>query len=153
MSEWAVALIAAGAALAGSVVTGWYGRSAGIRQAEAARHAGERQADALLASVRLTLSGEARLRAQELRRRTYTEFLAAADDRLLAERTGRGQGGDEAALHRAAGAVELEGPDEVAGAARALVAALRRHASPDDLRDAKRQFTEAARTALATAAP
>jgi uncharacterized protein (DUF2267 family) len=142
MSEWAVALIAAGAALAGSVVTGWYSRAAGIRQA-----------DAVLAAARATLAGEAALRARALRRQTYAEFLAAAGDRVLAERTGRGPAGDEAALHRAAGAVDLEGPAAVSDAARAVVGALRRHASPDELRAAERDFTEAARAALAAPLP
>jgi hypothetical protein len=52
MGELGVALIAAGSAVAGSVVTGWFTRSAGQRQAAAAQHAGDRQADALLQTVR-----------------------------------------------------------------------------------------------------
>jgi len=91
MSELATTLIAAGSATAGGIVTGWYTRSAGIRQAAAARHAGERQADALLASVRMTLQGEAAQRALALRRQVYADFLGAVEARILAERTGRGR--------------------------------------------------------------
>ncbi|MGW6459925.1 hypothetical protein ACWF94_29025 [Streptomyces sp. NPDC055078] len=60
MSQWGIALIAAGSAVAGGAVTGWFTRSAGHRQAEAARHAGDRQADALLATVQATLDEQRR---------------------------------------------------------------------------------------------
>lgn len=140
MSEWGVALIAAGSAIAGSVVTGWYGRGSGLRQAEAARHAGDRQADALLESVRLTIQAEAVQRALTQRRQIYVEFLGAAEARILTERTGRGGPDDEAQLRRALGAVVLEGPSEVAAAARQLVDCLRRHEPPEDLDRAKSAF-------------
>ncbi|WP_258016149.1 hypothetical protein [Streptomyces sp. AJS327] len=148
MSELGVALIAAGAAIAGGVVTGWYSRSGGIRQAEAARHAGERQADALLESVRMTFRREARQRALALRRETYAEFLGAAETRILAERTGRGRADDEAGFQRALGALALEGPAEVVEAAERLAESLRRHQPPDELHRAKRRFVEEARRAL-----
>ncbi|WP_240656797.1 hypothetical protein, partial [Streptomyces sp. V2] len=114
MSEWGVALIAAGSAVAGSIVTGWYARGAGIRQAEAARHAGDRQADALLESVRITIRADAEQRARAERRRVYAEFLAAAEARILTERTGRGGPEDEAQFQRALGLTVLEGPPPVA---------------------------------------
>ncbi|MFJ8491278.1 hypothetical protein ACIRBZ_23435 [Streptomyces sp. NPDC094038] len=147
MSEWATTLIAAGAAIAGGIVTGWYTRSAGIRQAAAARHAGDRQADALLASVRMTLQGEAAQRALALRRQVYAEFLGAAEARILAERSGRGRADDEVLLQRALGGVVLEGPIEVAAAAGRLVDCLRRHEAPDDLHRAKLAFVEEAQRA------
>ncbi|MCN9240230.1 hypothetical protein NGF19_05385 [Streptomyces sp. RY43-2] len=140
MSEWGVALIAAGAAIAGSVVTGWFGRSAGVRQAEAARCAGDRQADALLESVRMTLRGEDRRRALALRRQIYAEFLAAVEARVVAERTNRRTGDEELALRRAHSAVVLEGPTEVADAAGRVVDGLRRHQSADDVHRVKLEF-------------
>ncbi|MBY8869216.1 hypothetical protein [Streptomyces sennicomposti] len=154
MSEWGIALIAAGAAIAGSVVTGWYSRSAGIRQADAARHAGDRQAEALLESVRMTVRGEAEQRALAVRRQVYAGFLGVAEARVLAERTGRGgDQGDAVLLQRALGEVVLEGPSDVAAAAARLVDALRRHEPPDDLNRAKLAFVTEARRALDTAPP
>ncbi|MEU8958555.1 hypothetical protein AB0C93_30145 [Streptomyces sp. NPDC048518] len=155
MSEWGVALIAAGSAIGGSIVTGWYGRSAGLRQAEAARHAGDRQADALLESVRLTIQSEQVQRALAQRRQIYGEFLGAAEARALTERTGRGSPDDEALLRRALGAVVLEGPPEAATAARHLVHCLRRHEAPDDVDRAKSVFVSVAQELLSapTAAP
>ncbi|WP_371273060.1 hypothetical protein [Streptomyces sp. MUSC 14] len=151
MSEWGIALIAAGSAIAGSIVTGWYARNAGIQQAAAARHAGDRQADALLESVRMTLQSEAAQRAVALRRQVYAEFLGAAEARILAERTGRGQADDELLLQRALGGVVLEGPAAAAAAAGRLVDCLRRHDAPDDLHRAKQVFVEEAQRASSEA--
>ncbi|QNP71067.1 hypothetical protein IAG44_17580 [Streptomyces roseirectus] len=153
MSEWGVALIAAGSALAGSLVTGWYARGAGLRQAEAARHAGDRQADALLESVRITIRAEATQRALTERRRIYAEFLSAAETVILTERTGQGHPDDAAHLQRALAAVLLEGPPDVAASAQALLDALRRHASLDDLQRAKSAFVTAAQHATPHPAP
>src|SRR5690349_15328312 len=80
MSEWGAALIAAGSAVAGSIVTGWYTRSAGFRQADAAKHAGDRQADALLSTVQATLDDQRLTRVADRRRQTYITFLEIADD-------------------------------------------------------------------------
>ncbi|MEV7286927.1 hypothetical protein AB0O01_20560 [Streptomyces sp. NPDC093252] len=148
MSELAIALVAAGAALAGSVVTGWYARNAGIRQAEAARHAGDRQAEALLESVRMTVRGADVQRAVALRRQVYAEFLGAAEARILVERTGRGTGDEQGPLQRAYAGVVLEGPEEVAAAARQLLDALRRHETQDDLDRARTDFVREARRAV-----
>jgi hypothetical protein len=148
MDAWGLALIAAGSALAGSWITGWFTRSAGSKQAEAARHAGDRQADALLDTVRRTLDQERLLRAVDLRRQTYVRFLQASEAVSLTRRTGRGESGDEAALHQARAAVELEGPAEVERAARGLVEALRRNRPLDDVDLARADFVRAARTAL-----
>ncbi|MGW1616511.1 hypothetical protein ACWCQZ_45165 [Streptomyces sp. NPDC002285] len=89
MSDWGVALIAAGSAIAGSAVTGWLTRSAGLRQAAAARlageeqaaaarHAGERQADAVLKTVHQTLESQARVQQLAIKRDVYVAFLQAA---------------------------------------------------------------------------
>ncbi|MFC8077174.1 hypothetical protein ACFUN8_16790 [Streptomyces sp. NPDC057307] len=153
MSEWGIALIAAGSALAGSLVTGWFARSAGMRQAEAAQHAGDRQADALLHTVRLTLQEQRAVRLLDLRRHTYVAFLQAAEAVALTSRTGIGPGGDGAALQRALGAVALEGPAEVARAAGEVVDRLRRDDSPDDVERAKLTFVSAAQAALDPAVP
>ncbi|WPB94399.1 hypothetical protein [Streptomyces malaysiensis] len=144
MSDWGIALIAAGSAIAGSVVTGWYTRSAGIRQAAAARHAGDRQADALLESVRMTLRAESGHREFALRRQTYAEFLEAAEARILTERNGRGQADDDVLLQRALSGVLLEGPPDAATAAQHLVDCLRRHERPDELKRAKLAFISVA---------
>lgn len=149
MNEWGIALIAAGSALAGSLVTGWFSRSAGIRQAEAARHAGDRQADAALDTVRLTLLEQRAVRVLDLRRQTYVAFLEAAEVAMLAGRTGIGVGGgDSSALQRAFGAVTLEGPAEVARAAGLVVEGLRRSRSQDHVESAKSDFVSAAQSAL-----
>ncbi|MCF1599534.1 hypothetical protein [Streptomyces muensis] len=144
MSDWGIALIAAGSAIAGSVVTGWYARGAGIRQAEAARHAGDRQAEALLESVRMTLSAEAGHREFARRRQVYAEFLGAAEARILTERTGRGHTDDDVLLQRALGHVLLEGPPDAAAAAQHLVDGLRRHERPGELASAKQAFVSVA---------
>jgi hypothetical protein len=152
MSEWAIALIAAGSAIGGSAVTGWYTRGAGIKQAEAARHAGDRQADALLDTVRMTLHEAAAVRVLDLRRQTYGRFLEAAEAAIVANRTGIGSGlgpaSDAANLQHASVGVTLEGPAEVSHAARELLDRLRRHGPPDDLEHAKADFISAAQTAL-----
>ncbi|MET8826504.1 hypothetical protein ABZX40_28255 [Streptomyces sp. NPDC004610] len=148
MSELAVALVAAGAALAGSVVTGWYARNAGIRQAEAARQAGERQAEALLESVRMTVRGADLQRAVALRRQIYAEFLGAAEARILVERTGRATGDEQGPLQRAYAGVVLEGPEQVAAAAQELLESLRRHETQDDLHRAKTAFVGEAKRAV-----
>jgi hypothetical protein len=149
MSEWGIALVAAGSAVAGSVVTGWFTRSAGNRQADAARHAGDRQADALLDTVRMTLEEQRAARVLDVRRQTYVQFLHAAETVSATRRTGEGQAADRPALQRALGAVLLEGPTEVAQAAQELDACLAGNRSLDALDRARRDFVDAARDALA----
>ncbi|MYS60032.1 MULTISPECIES: hypothetical protein [Streptomycetaceae] len=148
MGEWGVALIAAGSALAGSLITGWFTGRAGSSQAAAARHAGDRQADALLDTVRATLGEQRTIRLLDLRRQTYVQFLHAAESAILTLRAGEGEGNDRLALQRAFSAVLLEGPSEVARAARKMVDALRADLSWDDLESARAGFVEAARVAL-----
>jgi len=152
MSEWEIALvaalIAACSAVAGSLVTGWYARSAGILQAEAARHAGDRQADAVQETVRLTLRQQNSTHALDTRRQAYVRFLDAAETAVAAEQGGQVQSGDQAALQRANAEVTLEGPETVVFAAREIIGLLRRHGRPDDLESAKQRFVAAAQTAL-----
>ncbi|SCK11474.1 hypothetical protein H181DRAFT_00630 [Streptomyces sp. WMMB 714] len=150
MSEWGVGVIAACSALAGSMITGWFTRSAGHRQATAARHAGDRQADALLETVRMTLQEQRVVRILDLRRQTYVQFLEAAEVVILSRRTGHGTTTDRPALQRALGAVLLEGPDETGQAARELVEALSAHGSLDDIQAARSSFIAAAQHALAS---
>ncbi|MFE7484034.1 hypothetical protein [Streptomyces sp. NPDC057552] len=148
MSEWAIALITAGAAIVGGAVTGWYSRSAGIRQAEAARLAGERQAEAALETVRMTLRDQAAVRVLDLRRQTYVRFLHTAERAVTAARTGVGGEEEAVALPSALAEVGLEGPPEVYAAARRIADGLRRNARPDDLEDAKEAFIAAAQRCL-----
>ena len=148
MSEWVIALITGGTAVVAGAVGGWFSRSSGVKQADAARHAAEQQAEALLESVRITVRAEAAQRALDRRRHTYAAFLGAAETRLLTERTGRGEPGDDALLQRALGAVLLEAPPAVVEAAQDLVARLRRHQTPDELNRAKLVFVTAAQEDL-----
>ncbi|MCT7353050.1 hypothetical protein N4P33_12820 [Streptomyces sp. 15-116A] len=149
MTEWGVGLIAAGSALLGSLVTGWFTRSAGRRQAEAARHAGDRQADAVLDTVRMTLEEQRATRLLDGRRQAYVRFLEAAEATALTLRTGEGQPADRSQLHRALAAVLLEGPPETACAAGELVTRLRGSYTVDEVDEARRAFVEEAQKALA----
>lgn len=155
MSEWGIALIAAGSAVAGSLVTGWFSRGASIRQAEAARHAGDRQADAALDTVRRTLAEQRAVRVLDQRRESYVRFLAAADTATRAWRSGDGLSREErSALQRAHGAVLLEGPAEVAHVAERWVEHLGRVAVPPaDIDRCRREFVAAAQEALRTPDP
>lgn len=148
MSEWIIALIAAGSALAGSLLTGWFTGLAGTRQAEAARHAGDRQADAVLETVRMTVREQREARLLDLRRRAYLDFLAAAEAMAVTRRTGAGPADGRLALERACAAVQLEGPDGVARAARELTGGLLGSRSPDEIDRAREVYLDAAREAL-----
>lgn len=148
MSAWGVALITAGSTLAGGVITGWFAHSAGRRQATAARHAGDRQADAVLETVRMTLQEQRAVRILDQRRQTYVQFLEAAETVILSRRTGDGTESDRAALQRALGAVVLEGTENVGQAARELVDVLKSSRSLDDLQTARSAFIDAAQHAL-----
>lgn len=152
MTEWEIALVTAASAIAGGGITGWFSRSAGAKQAEAARQAGDRQADAMLATVRMTLEEQRTARVLDMRRQTYVKFLEAADTAISTRRTGEGHRDDRPALQRAFGAVLLEGPDGVAKAAQDLVEALReeRGWSLDDLEQTRLAFINAARDVLGT---
>ncbi|MEU6357717.1 hypothetical protein ABZ896_51930 [Streptomyces sp. NPDC047072] len=141
MTEWLVALLAAfvgaGAALAGSVIAARSTRAAGERQAEAALHA-----------LRLSVAEQRAARVHDQRRQAYVRFLEAADAVVVTRRTGEGQPGDVPDLHRAHSVVALEGPEGPAAAARVLMDRLRVRSTPDELDAARDGFVEAARAAL-----
>ncbi|UGQ13984.1 hypothetical protein LO772_10485 [Yinghuangia sp. ASG 101] len=160
MGELGTALIAAGAALMGGTITGWFAHRAGRQQAAAARHAGDRQADALLESVRI--QAEATLAAVRLqlddgrdaqaymqRRRCYGQFIEAVDAWGADIASPGTAGGDRREAERAFGAVAFEGPAEVTERAREIMRFLR-SGSSDFTRfdDAKAQFMEAAHRSL-----
>ncbi|RMI43263.1 hypothetical protein [Streptomyces triticirhizae] len=138
MTEWGVALIAAGSALLASLISGIFARSAGRRQAAA-----------MLETVRITVEQQRQERALAARRATYLRFLDAAETVLLARRVGGSTAEDRAALQRAMGAVQLEGP--AANEASALLEALRRERGLDELERARFAFIAAAREALRAA--
>ncbi|MGW6521737.1 hypothetical protein [Streptomyces sp. NPDC054962] len=137
MSDWGVALIAAGSALAGSVVTGWFARSAGVRQAAAAelageqqaaaaRHAGEQQAEAVVKTVQQTLEAQIRAQQLEAKRAVFVDFLQAAQSLVEDRRRDRGAL-DEALLTEAQRAYQvllLDGPVNVAAQAHFLMQAI-----------------------------
>ncbi|MEU9466646.1 hypothetical protein AB0D78_08305 [Streptomyces avermitilis] len=156
MSEWGIALIAAGSAVAGSIVTGWFTRSAGQRQAAAAKHAGDRQADALLTTVQATLQDQRRARAADRRRQIYLELAEAAHLVLVQRRTGPE---DLARLTHASWAIGLVGPQSVDDAASELCMEALSFTGDSASIDEERlsnlyyAFQEAARQALDEAEP
>lgn len=152
MNTWGIALLSVFSALAGGAITGGFTLLAGARQAEAARYAGSRQADALLATVRMSLEEQRAERLFDSRRETYLGFTAAVDDVIRARRSGEGPKDSGAALRRAFGAVQLEGPAETVRVAQLLLESLREGAgrSPDDQEHARLEFLHAARNALAS---
>ncbi|WP_224350527.1 hypothetical protein [Streptomyces olivaceus] len=162
MGDLEIALIAAGAALAGSALTGWFTVLAGNRQAAAAKHAGDKQADAVLVTVQQTLDDQRAARQQDARRTAYATFLAAAE--LRADELGPGsravlagvrrQSQDMAAdLDVALGLVELEGPSSVLAEAERVRELLRRGTGDParqraDFLGLRAQFISAAQGAL-----
>lgn len=141
MNEWLIALLAAligaGAALGGSVIS-----------ARSTREAGERQAAAALEALRLSTAEQRAARVHDQRRQAYVRFLEAVGAVAETRRTGEGRPGDRTDLQRAHDLVLLEGPGEVATAATALLEQVRRDARPDALDRAREAFLEQARTAL-----
>jgi hypothetical protein len=136
---WITALISALAAVAGGGITGWFTRAAGARQADAA-----------LATARMTFEQQRAERVLASRRQAYLDFLAAADDVIAAGR--ETAQGSRAALRRAAGAVQLEGQGEPIRTAEYLLDCLRGAVgqSLDDRDHARQEFIAAARDALAS---
>ncbi|MFE6813551.1 hypothetical protein [Streptomyces sp. NPDC057675] len=139
MNEWGIARIAAGAAILGSITTGFFAWRAGHRQAEGAEAAGQAQAQALIATVQATLDEQRRARAVEQRRQVYVQLLDICDRQVDYSRaSGRlTNSSSEEDVRAALSLVELEGPDFVAAAAHAYVDAGERAA-----------YIEAARRAL-----
>ncbi|MFD3948015.1 hypothetical protein [Streptomyces sp. NPDC058579] len=147
MSEWGIALIAAGSAILGSITTGFFAWKAGHRQAAAAEAAGQAQAAALIATVQATLDEQRRARADERRRQVYLDFLDAAQTADLTF--------DEDTLARMAStesAVSLEGPDSVSATAHLYLKAVGNlHAGRiegEAVEDARLAYMEAAGRAL-----
>ncbi|MFE5484094.1 hypothetical protein [Streptomyces sp. NPDC056527] len=144
MSEWGIALIAAGSAILGSSVTGFFAWKAGHRQAAAAEAAGQAQANALIATVQATLDEQRRTRADERRRQVYAELLTAGHDQEL----------DPSPEHisRSLNAyylVEVEGPGYVANAALGYLAAVNESDDGgEDPQPARAAYIEAIRRAL-----
>lgn len=144
MAAWEIALITVGgsviAGVLASLVTGRFTLRAAVRQAEAT-----------LEAVRITAEEQRFQRLRDSRRQTYLDFLAAVDD-VLAARGSSNVPGDRTALHRALGAVQLEGPGEVARAAEAVVSCLRAGSgrSPADQDRERQKFVDAAKDALAS---
>ncbi|WP_245833978.1 hypothetical protein [Streptomyces aidingensis] len=152
MGELGTALVAAGAAVFVGLTTGLLAFRAGMRQADAARHSGDRQADAVLETVRITIEEQRTVRVLELRRQTYVRFVETLEAFLLSRRTGTdGRAEDRAELHRAYAAVLLEGPEEVSTAARAAIDSLRGRPPGEDGHHARSRFIETARRALGIA--
>ncbi|MFD3336156.1 hypothetical protein ACFWV1_26435 [Streptomyces sp. NPDC058700] len=122
MSEWGIALIAAGSAILGSIVTGFFAWKAGHRQAAAAEAAGQAQAAALISTVQATLDEQRRARITERRRQAYLEMLLAARECQISR-----SAENAAKALKASEELSLEGPEVVYQAAlryaRAAIAA------------------------------
>ncbi|GHG15462.1 hypothetical protein GCM10018777_31510 [Streptomyces albogriseolus] len=146
MDELWIALIAAGSAVLGSLVTGWLTRSAGLRQAEAAKHAGDRQADAALHIMQKTLDDQRRARIEERRRQVYGAFLEAATDFS----SDRDNSEFSKQLQKALTQVVLEGPDTVVLKAIRYTRSLRELdlGNTDPAASAHTDYIDAARDAL-----
>ncbi|MFJ9675257.1 hypothetical protein ACIRP5_31240 [Streptomyces sp. NPDC101221] len=158
MGELGIALVAAGSALVGSGLTGWFTIAAGRRQAAAARYAGDEQARAVIDTVNRTLDEQRAARVEEARRQVYTQYLMAYDDAWYlfephSSMSERLRGVEKVnTLH---GVIELEGPEEVRGAASRLRAALLELAAlhdgrnhPEDFDDEERWRCQTARRAF-----
>ncbi|MFD7980229.1 hypothetical protein [Streptomyces sp. NPDC059071] len=148
MSEWGIALIAAGAAILGSTVTGFFAWRAGHRQAAGAEAAGQSQAQALISTVQATLDEQRRARADDRRRQAYAALLTAAFDYQISA-----AGADGARMLAAVSAVEIEGPPEVADRAIRYSTAVtghveRRSEGVDASMDARHAYVTAVRRAL-----
>lgn len=127
MGDLGIALIAAGAALAGSALTGLFTIAAGRRQAAAARYAGDEQARAVIDTVNRTLDEQRAARIEAARRQVYTQFLMAFDEALHLLRPRNPGSARRSGLEKVNtqhGLVELEGPEAVHLAASVMVEAL-----------------------------
>ncbi|MFB7592340.1 hypothetical protein [Streptomyces sp. NPDC056169] len=159
MSEWGIALIAAGSAILGSITTGFFAWKAGHRQAGAAEAAGRAQAGALISTVQATLDEQRRARTLDQQRQAYLQFVTATDNVIIFVQTrpeNRGPGGEDGVrgtMLTALTQVELEGPESVFRAADLLVdeflaTDLATDGVTHELRAARAAFMDAARHAL-----
>ncbi|MFI0734993.1 hypothetical protein ACH4S9_39335 [Streptomyces sp. NPDC021225] len=159
MGDLQLALIAAGSALAGSGLTGWFTILAGRRQAGAAQYAGDKQAEAVLRTVQQTLDEQRLARLQDARRAAYAAFLTAAEQK--AEELSPGgrivstarRSDATIDLYVALNLVELEGPPSVLEQAVRVRSLLNRPASDRSMnhemyRRARAQFITASQEAL-----
>ncbi|MEU5737028.1 hypothetical protein ABZ784_03400 [Streptomyces tendae] len=117
-SELWVAVIAAGSAVAGAAVGGWFARSAGLHQAAATRD-----------TVQATLDEQRKARVVERRRQAYIDFLDAADALTREPNDPTLQ----AASARALTQVTIEGPLPVILAAQEVASTVRQQEQLDDL--------------------
>ncbi|MEU9703018.1 hypothetical protein [Streptomyces sp. NPDC047981] len=148
MSEWGIALIAAGSAILGSITTGFFTWKAGHRQAAATVAAGQAQAAALIATVQATLDEQRRARAVERRRQVYVHLLEVGQAWQV-----QVDPEQAAKFLNAQAMVELEGPPEVAEAAlRFAVAVNGRYATREEgvapIVKARKYYMAAVRRAL-----
>lgn len=158
MSDLTVALVAAGAALAGSSVTGLFATLTARQQAAAALKAAEHQAAAQMDHLVATQKDQLRTRLAEQRRRVYGTFIeryeALSALHMAAMRRPAGgseqqRSDDRAAqllawdrVKEAAALVSLEGPEAVGTAALFMAD----HLGRDE--DEVHTFLQAAREAL-----
>ncbi|RSS37450.1 hypothetical protein [Streptomyces sp. WAC08241] len=108
MSELQIALIAAGSAILGSAVAGFFAWKAGHRQAAAAETAGQAQAAALMSTVQATLDEQRRARTEELQRQACAELLSAGLGYQINSTVENG-----ARVLQAAAAVEVACPQDI----------------------------------------
>ncbi|MFF8840489.1 hypothetical protein [Streptomyces sp. NPDC015130] len=143
MSEWGIALIAAGSAILGSSVTGFFAWKAGHRQAAAAEAAGQAQAEALMTTVQVTLDEQYRARMAGHRRVAYIEFLEAVAELDLEQSDENGK----RAL-RSLNVISLEGPGRVFQAAKEYANSAAGQAQPNEVEEKRQAYIAAARYAL-----
>ncbi|WP_369043333.1 hypothetical protein [Streptomyces sp. Midd1] len=159
MGDLQLALIAAGSALVGSGLTGWFTVAAGRRQAGAAQYAGDKQAEAVLRTVQQTLDEQRLARLQDARRAAYAAYLTAAEQK--AEEVSPGgrvvstvrRSDATIDLSVAFSLVELEGPPSVLEQATTVRGLLMRPAADRTVnfrmyREARARFIAASQEAL-----
>lgn len=148
MSEWGIALIAAGSAILGSIVTGFFAWKAGHRQAAAAEAAGREQAAALISTVQATLDEQRRAQTNERQRKAYAEFLVAGDACVESR-----DEEDKPRLLAAFGLVEIEGPTAATDRAAEYMSVIHGYVTVgsrelSDVFDARLAYVDAVRRAL-----
>ncbi|MFC8008680.1 hypothetical protein [Streptomyces cinereoruber] len=119
MSELQIALIAAGSAVAGGFVTGFFAWRAGHRQAAAAEAAGRAQAGALISTVQATLDEQRQARIEERQLRACADLLSAGFDYQISA-----ESPDAARLVQASADVEMTCPQPIRTSAVAYAQAI-----------------------------
>ncbi|MFJ1827442.1 hypothetical protein [Streptomyces sp. NPDC088178] len=137
-SEWVSALIGAGAAVVGGIVTGWFSRAAGFRQAEAAVEAANRQVEALLETTQGSLLAASAAAKRQEQREAYLALLNAVDRSLdLNSKVTQGQLDHQT----------IEKMEEVTNQVRAAVTVVD-VVGPDAVREAAEAIRDSSRVAL-----